>query len=203
MNPTEETIQYICNSCSHMGAFRGTSDVFHFLKRVASKMADSYETKVFPSRYVEHVAYAIDMVASNAFLSPPAAIASVYLNTRFEFYFRILSGKLNADGTWITPSAKAMTNAALNDNRLTRNRVDSVALAYRVMKIDHSLDISKHFAKLDSILYPSPITVKEIKDIGDRIEYLRHRVAHGHWGDISAEGVFYGLVTAIVFYNQV
>ena len=202
MDPTQEAIQYIHTSCPRIGAFRGTSDVFRFLKQVASEMTNSHETKVFPSRYIEHVAYAIDMVASYGFLSPPAAVASVYLNTRFEFYFRILSGKLNADGTWITPSAKAMTNAVLSDSRLRRNRVDSVALTYKIMKIDKSLTLSNHFAKLDSTLYPNPMTNPRIADIGDRIEYLRHRVAHGHWGDISAEGVFYGLVTAIIFYNQ-
>jgi len=205
MNPTEEAIKYLTNFCSRIGAFRGTTDVNKFLKRVASDISISKESAVFPSRYREHVAYAVDMVASNFFTSPPAAIASVYLNTRFEFYFRILSRKLNEDGTWITPQEKILSKATLGDNRLDRNRVDSVALAYKILKIDKSISISKHCDKLDNILYSIPITMPDgyvIADIGNRIEYTRHRVAHGQWGDISSEAIFYGLMTAIVFYNQ-
>ena len=41
-----------------------------------------------------------------------------------------------------------------------------------------------------------------VADIGDRIEFGRHAVGHGHWGDISAEALFYGLMTSLVFYNQ-
>ena len=46
------------------------------------------------------------------------------------------------------------------------------------------------------------LTFALIADLGDRIEFGRHAVGHGHWGDISAEALFYGLVTALVFYNQ-
>ena len=205
MNPTEEAIKHLTNSCSRIGAFQGTSDVDIFLKRVASDISTSNDSLVFPSRYREHVAYAVDMVASNFFTSPPAAIASVYLNTRFEFYFRILSRKLNADGTWVTPQAYTSAKNALVGYQLGKKQINSVAFAYKIMKIDQSLPISKHCATLDNVLYSSPITMpgrQVIKDIGDRIKYMRDRVAHGHWGDISAEAIFYGLITAIVFYNQ-
>ena len=34
------------------------------------------------------------------------------------------------------------------------------------------------------------------------IAFARHAAGHGRQGDISAEAVFYGLVTAIIFYNR-
>ena len=66
--------------------------------RVAEEIVAAPNT-LFPQRYKEHVAYALGMVAQHSFTSPPAAIGAVYLATRFEFFFRLLSGKLNGDGT--------------------------------------------------------------------------------------------------------
>ena len=188
-----------------MGAFFGTDEVDKFLMGVAHDMETSKPTTLFPGRYKEHVAYALNMVTNHTFTDPPTAIASVCLATRFEFYFRILSSKLNADGTWITPQAQSTAKAALNDVRLNSRRVSSVALAYKVMKIDQSQTVAQVFDQLDRALFPTPRkagTGNAIADIGDRIEYLRHAAGHGEWGDISAESKFYGLVTAIVFYNQ-
>lgn len=205
IEPSQTAIDYITTCCRGIGCFSGSTDVDRFLKRVASEMRVSQPSMVFPSRYIEHVAYAIDMVASNPFTSPPAAIASVYLVTRFEFYFRILSGELNADGTWVSPKAKATAQAVLRDSRLKRKRVSSVALTYKIMKIDQSRMLAQHCARMDDILYSTPtIAVGDIKvcDIGDRIEFGRHHAGHGYWGDISSEAIFYGLMTAIVFYNQ-
>jgi hypothetical protein len=188
-----------------MGSFAGTGDVNLFLKHVAAEIANAAPSVVFPARYIEHVAYAVDMVASNDFTSSPAAIASLYLATRFEFYFRILSGKLNADGKWKTLQARADAQEALGDCRLKSERVSSVALAYRVMKTDRLLVISRRCAELDAALYPAPAMPAgpgQIGDIGDRIQFGRHAAGHGHWGDISAEGLFYALMTAVVFYSQ-
>jgi hypothetical protein len=142
------------------------------------------------------------MVGSHGFLSPPAAVASVYLATRFEFYFRILSGKLNGDGSWISKSAQQIACANIPDKRLNKRQVSDVALAYHVMTIGTSR-VAPYCAALDGALYASPTTAGvrfPIANIGDRIAYGRHRVAHGHWGDISAEAAFYGLMTAIIFY---
>ena len=120
MNPTDEAIRYITTCCQNCGAFSGTDAPYVFLKNLASQIQESKPSKVFPDRYKEHVAYAVDMVASNQFLSPPAAIASFYLVTRFEFYFRILSGKLNGDGTWISSEAKSTAQDAIDDWRLKK-----------------------------------------------------------------------------------
>jgi len=203
MSPTDEAIQYLTTCCKRIGAFSGNHP-FAFLKNVASQIDKSKPSKVFPARYKEHVAHAVDMVASNLFTSPPAAIASVYLATRFEYYFRILSGKLNADGTWISSMVKSDARAAMN-NKVLPDRVSNVSLAYQIMMTDTSLQIVQQCAKIDKCLYKEPITLARneiVHNIGDRIAFARHRVGHGHWGDISSEAIFYGLMTGIVFYNQ-
>ena len=205
MDRTQQAIDFIKTCCRNVGAFQATYDVHRYLKETASEMSASEPSEVFPDRYIEHVAHAIDMVASNMFTSAPAAIASVYLATRFEFYFRILSGKLNGDGTWVSLFAQQGAQAAINDARLRRNRISSVALAYRIMKLDQSRKIVQACMALDNSLYSTPTTVvggMTVADIGDRIEFGRHAAGHGHWGDISAEALFYGLMTAAVFYNQ-
>ena len=205
MDRTQQALDFIKTCCRSVGAFQGTTDVYRYLKGTASEMAISKTSVVFPDRYIEHVAYAVNMVASNMFLSPPAAIAAVYLVTRFEFYFRILSGKLNGDGTWILPSGQQAARTAIKDKRLRCNRISSVSLAYKIMKLDPSRKIVQICTELDNSLYSTPIKVvggMNVADIGDRIEFGRHAVGHGYWGDISSEALFYGLMTAVVFYNQ-
>jgi len=204
-NRSTQALDFIMSCCRTVGAFQGTSDVHQYLKETAVDMIVAGPSLVFPERYFEHVAYAIDMVASNTFLSPPAAVASVYLVTRFEFYFRMLSGKLNGDGTWISLSEQKATQAVIKDKRLKSKRISNVSLAYKIMKINQSLNIVKACTVLDNSLYKNPTVVTgnmTVADIGDRIKFGRHSVGHGYWGDMSAEALFYGLLTAVIFYNQ-
>lgn len=205
MDQTETAAKYIIDCCPKPGASQGWSDVRVFLSKAADEIATSKPTSVLPDRYAEHVAYAVNMIARSAFLEPPAAIASVYLATRFEFYFRILSGRLNGDGTWISKADKDEVKGELSDSRLSAKRISSVALAYKVMKLNQTLRISRVMKSLDSELFKAPMTVVgdiKVADIGDRVEFGRHAVGHGQWGDMSAEGIFYGLLTAVVFYSQ-
>lgn len=167
------------------------------------------ESSAFPSRHKEHIAYALQMVASNPLLaSSPAAVGAFYLATRFEFYFRILSGRLTADGTWKSDNDQQEVQTVLcGVSGLKKKRINSVALAYKIMKTNGTLPLAQICTGLDSSLYsvrvekmPDGKTV--LSDIGDRIEYLRHRSAHGYWGDVTGDATFYGLLTALVFYNQ-
>jgi hypothetical protein len=66
------------------------------------------------------------------------AVASVYLATRFELYFRVLSGRLKSDGTWVSESAQDVSMAMIGDKRLQTKRVSSVSLTYDVMKLGTS-----------------------------------------------------------------
>jgi hypothetical protein len=169
-------------------------------------MAVAKPSRLFPERYIEHVACAIEMVATSGFTEPPAAIAAVYLVTRFEYFFRRLSGVLRADGTWVSDAAQTATKAEFNDERLNRRRVSSVSLSYKIMKFDRTLAVSRHCDTLDRALYSVPAGVaggtEPVRDLGDRIEYGRSAAAHGHKGDISSEALFYGLLTALIFYDE-
>jgi hypothetical protein len=199
----QQAANFILSHCPHVGAFHGSGEPYGFLQETAEHMRAATPTPVFPARYIEHVAYAIDTVGSYGFLSPPAAVASVYLATRFEFYFRLLSGTLNGDGTWVSQPARQAALTMLGDQRLNNKLgISSVSLAYEVMRLGTS-KVLPYCALLDRTLYASPIKAGgslTIEHVGDRIEFLRHAGAHGEWGDISSEAVFYGLMTAIVFY---
>jgi len=202
---TQLAIDYITSCCPRVGAFHGATDIHAYISDTAAEMAVAASSTAFPDRYIEHVAYAMDVVARNDFTSPPAAVASVYLATRFEYYFRVLSGRLNADGTWISQADQAAAQNQINDDRLKKRRISSVSLAYKIMKLNASLPLFQYCSALDETIYSNPITVtggKIVADLGDRIEFGRHAVGHGHWGDISAEALFYSLMTALVFYNQ-
>jgi hypothetical protein len=206
MTGSDEAAGYIRTYCPHPGAFGGDFSPYRFLARFAEEMAAAPHTDLFPERYKEHVAYAVGMVARHVFLEPPAAVAAVYLATRFEFFFRLLSGKLSADGTWLNRAAdQPAAVAALGRKGLTGARVSDVAVTYKLMKLDQSRPAPRMFDALDKAILPKPITAVggfRVADIGDRIAFGRHSAGHGRWGDVSSEAVFYGLVTAIVFYNQ-
>lgn len=201
----KQAAEFIATHCPRPGAFHGSFAPVRLIHEAAVEMASAPHSATFPDRYKEHVAYALSMVAASDFTDPPAAIASVYLATRFEFYFRILSGKLNPNGTWVNPVAQATAKSAIADNRLNKNRISSVALAYRLMKLSKSRPVVQLFDSLDQRLYSTPLTVvgpMTVADLGDRIEFGRHAVGHGHWGDMSSEAIFYGLVTAAIFYCE-
>ena len=206
MSSSNKAVGYIMTHCRFMGSFAGDGAPYAFLAEVADEMAAAKHTALFPDRYKEHVAYAVGMVARYGFLEPPAAIAAVYLATRFEFFFRVLSGKLKGDGTWLNkavdqPAAMAM----LGKKGVRGDRVSDVALTYKLMKLNQSRPAARVFDTLDKAIFSVPIKAVggfHIADIGDRIAFGRHSAGHGLWGDISSEAVFYGLVTAVIFYNQ-
>jgi len=207
---TQQAMEYITTCCRDIGSFSGTGEVNLLIEQVASEMERTAPSTAFPPRHIEHVAYAMRTVGRNGFTSSPAAVASVYLATRFEFYFRILSGVLNRDGTWTCDEARDSSIAAIDDSRLKskrgRKHISSVALAYKIMKLNKRVSLVRWCVELDDRLYPKPVTMpdgKAVGDIGERIESGRNAAGHGHWGDISAEALFYGLMTAIVFYNQI
>jgi len=201
MNESEKAIQYIVDCCPNLGSFLGLGDVFTYLRETSDQMDKSKPSSLFPERYKEHVTFALGLVSSHGFLSPPAAVASVYQSTRFEFYFRILSGKLNGDGSWLDTQTQTSVQSQISDKRLKDPRIFSVALTYKILKLNKSLNVVQAFDRIDTAIYSKPLN-PIITNLGERIEWARHRVAHGEWGDISAESIFYGLLTSLIFYNQ-
>ncbi len=199
MTPCDQAVQYIIDCCPDIGALWCLDDdPWPFLKTVSTDIEQSQPTRLFPERYKEHVAYAIDMVASHGFTTPPAAVASVYLATRFEYYFRVLSGRLNEDGTWISDKVWSDTLGMVPRAKEFKRRVNSVSLAYDIMMLNTAIPVAQRCGQLDSVLHGR----RGVRNVGHRIEFARNHAGHGHWGDISSEAVFYGLLTAVMFYSQ-
>ena len=194
----QKAADFIISHCPNIGSFYGDSSPHEFIREAASLIHAAEHTDLFPQRYKEHVVLALEMVGTYEWLTPPSAIASVYLARRFEFYFRILSGVLKRDGTWISTTAEATAKHAMPSIQKKAKRISSVSTAYKLMKLEPT-SLANYCRNLDAILYPASNKSK-IKDIGDRIAWTRHRAGHGEWGDISSEAVFYGLMTALVFF---
>lgn len=105
----------------------------------------------------------------------------------------ILSEKLNNDGTWVSKEAQTDAQNAIKDKTLKQKRVSSLSLAYDLMMLFSSSNATQYCRELDKQLN---------QPIGKRIEHLRHAAGHGEWGDISSDAVFYGLMTAVIFYSE-
>src|SRR5262249_44235506 len=191
MTKSDEAAGYIRTHCQYMGSYSGDGSPFKFLGQVAEEMASAPPTNLFPDRYKEHVSYAVGMVARHVFLEPPAAVAAVYAVTRFAFFFRLPSGKLKGDGTWVNKAADhPAAVAALGEKGLKSSRVSDVAVTYKLMKLDRSRPVAQVFDALDKAILPAPITAVggfSVTHIGDRIAFRRHSVGHGLWGGGSLE----------------
>jgi hypothetical protein len=194
MSNSDKAVGYIMTHWPRMGSFAGDGAPHGFLAQVAEEMAAAKPTELFPDRYKEHVAYAVGMVDRHGFLEPPAAISAVYLATRFEFFFRLLSGRLKGDGTWLNRTAdQSAAMAALGQKGLGGARVSDVAVTYKLMQLDQSRPMARVFHALDKAIFSAPTTACDgstVADIGDRIAFGRHSAGHGLWGDISSEAMF-------------
>jgi hypothetical protein len=86
-------------------------------------------------------------------------------STRFEFYFRLLSGETQWRrnmGFAISVAEAVLTRFA--DPRLKKPRVSSVSLAYALMRLGTS-NVVSHCASLDRILCASrPTLVRQLQD---------------------------------------
>jgi hypothetical protein len=150
MTNSDEAAGYISTHCQHLGSYGGDGSPYQFLTRVAKEMVAAPPTELFPERYKEHVAFAIDMVANHGITMPQAAIAAVYLATRFEFFFRMLSGKLKEDGSWLNKAVdQPAAIAKLGETGLKGDRISNVAVTYRLMKLDPSRPAVQVLDKLD------------------------------------------------------
>ena len=142
-------------------------------------------TGVVLADYKEHVVYTVGMVARHGVLEPPAASAAVYLATRFEFFFRVLSGKLQGDGTWLHKAVdQPVAVATIGKKGLQGDRVSDVAVTYKLMKLNQSRPAAGVFDTLDKAICSVPLKAVggfHIADIGDRIAFGRHSAGHAFW----------------------
>jgi len=201
----EKAKLWIVEWCPFVVGYSGTGEPYEFIGRYAGVIAKATASDLFFERQKEHIGYAMSMIAHSRFTDPASAVASVYLVTRLEFFFRILSGVLNFDGTWKDERVRTRYGKEILTGLELRKRVNDVAVTYKIATIDKSNSRTSHLRDLDDRIaakleraHPSAA----YSDIGDRIALLRHRGAHGVWGDLSGDAVFYGLLTAIIFLAQ-
>ena len=212
----------LCHCCPNMGSLHGigdiiASDAYEYIAKTTEKMHNAQPSPFFERRYKEHVTYAMRLLVEAAyednfpqsmgmFLAPKAAVASAFLLTRFEFYFRIHSRKLQRDGTWKSDRARATAERHLDSKRLRqyKSRVTSVSLAYEICRLRRT-PLMSALGRIDRYLYKTAHSIggnKRIWHLGDRIQWARNRISHAEWADMSGEAVFYGLLTAILFENE-
>jgi hypothetical protein len=196
--------QLIIKHCPRAGSCWMDSAAMAFIDELSTSIATSPSSELFGMRHKEHVAYAIHAVATSVPLDPLAALASAFLSTRFELYFRLISKHLNANGTWKSPEAQQAAKTVLADKRLDRGRINDVSLAYRIMLLHSDHPVSRLLIDLESKLTYSFDKTNEFyhHDIGTRIKVLRDPGSHGFYSDLSSEGYFYALLTGIIFYSS-
>jgi hypothetical protein len=97
---------YLVVNCIRAGAWTLHGGHQNLVTDVADMMAHGSDTDLFVGRQKEPVSVAMKNCISLGIMDPLNAISALYLATQFEFYFRILSGSLNIDGTWRTAEAK-------------------------------------------------------------------------------------------------
>lgn len=195
---------FLTESCHGIGGCASNGDLFVFLSHFARELASASDTPLFGMRSKEPIAFALQLVASSRGLDPAGAVGSVYLCIQIELFFRRISGFLKADGTWVTPALRTQADNNL-DGKMPGYRVNSVALAYKLLLLNTSSDFADQFRELEAAM-PTNSVVDDagahlvLNDIGERIQHLRHHAAHGFWSDLSSEGPFYGLLYAVIFF---
>jgi hypothetical protein len=81
---------------------------------------------------------------------------------------------------------------------LNRKSVYDVELAYQLMVPKNGDPRAALLKSLDTAIR-SRFQSTLYENLGGRIKFVRNRGAHGEWGDVSAEGVFYAILTAILY----
>jgi hypothetical protein len=191
---------YLVACCRKAGAYSLPDGLISLVSDAADLMTSNPDKDIFLGRQKAPVALAMKEAVMPELDRPQRAIAALYLATQFEFYFRILSGLLNFDGSWKTPADRASAESFLpGDDGVRRHGTSSVEVAYKLSVLNNAdpraallngLDIAIR-SRFQSTLYDN---------FGGRIAYVCNRGAHGEWGDVSAEGVFHATLTAILYF---
>jgi len=191
---------YLVACCSKAGAFSLPDGLINLVSDAADLMTSTPDKDIFLGRQKPPVALAMKEAVTPELDRPQRAIAALFLATQFEFYFRILSGMLNFDGSCKTTADRAKAEFFLpDDDRVRRRGTSSVEVAYNLTVLNNADPRAALLEGLDRALR-SRLQSTLYDDFGGRIAYVRNRGVHGEWGDVSAEGVFYATLTAILYF---
>jgi hypothetical protein len=192
---------YIVRSVPHIGSFRGTGAPIQLIRDCAD-LIRSTEGAPKPSRTDENpVAFALSMIGN---ADPPVAlsaageIAATYLAVSFESRLRTISGVLKFDGTWKAGAKERIMRMCPNDRRFDRDRISSVAVAYDLAILNTNDPRAEHLRDLDRKITEELQSDTFFRNLGHRIEYLRHDTAHGNTWGTGSEAYFYGLLMIVL-----
>jgi hypothetical protein len=191
---------YLVACCPKAGAYSLPDGLINLVTDAAELITSTADKDIFLGRQKPPVALAIKEAITPELDRPQRAIAALYLATQFEFYFRILSGMLNFDGSWKSLGDRAKAESFLpDDDRVRRRGTSSVEVAYKLAILNNADPRSALLEGLDKAIR-SRFQSSLYDNFGGRIAYVRNRGAHGEWDDVSAEGVFYATLTAILYF---
>jgi hypothetical protein len=86
-----------------------------------------------------------------------------------------------------------------DERRLNYRSISNLELAYKLMVRNNADPRAIVLDELDKAIR-SRFQSQLYDNLGGRIKYVRDGGAHGQWGDVSAEGVFYATLTAILYF---
>lgn len=190
---------YLVGCCTVAGAYLLPDGLINLITDCAHTVGTQPDKDIFLGRQKAPVALAMKEAVTPGFEHPRKAFASLYLATQFEFYFRFLSGLLHPNGTWKSTADQEVAKLLLpEEGRLNRKCVSDVELTYKLMILKNGDQRAALLNSLDTAIrtrFQSTL----YDNLGGRIKFVRNRGAHGEWGDVSAEGVFYATLTAILY----
>jgi hypothetical protein len=191
---------YLLLCCPRAGAYTLLDGLLNIISDCADSITSTPDKDIFHIRQKEAVALAMKEATTPGFDDPRRALASLYLATQFEFYFRILSGLLNPDGSWKSPADHQKAKSLLpKEKRLNYRSISNLELAYKLMVLNNADPRATLLDELDKAIR-SRFQSQLYDNLGGRIKYVRDGGAHGQWGDVSAEGVFYATLTAVLYF---
>ncbi len=191
--------ELITQCTPRVGSVATNGDSTLYLRMVAADISHWPSERGNAGRRLKHIAYALD-TCSAGFLEPPGVLAATFLLHQLEFFFRMLAPHIDAGGAFVNAQMKREAELTL-EKKISRDRISSIEAAYALAMCDQTSLAIKTLSRLDAELGPTSTYDRTLNTLGDRIGYMRHQVSHGYWADPSADGLFYGLMTAIVLYG--
>ena len=116
-------------------------------------------------------------------------MAALYLLSQLEYFFRMRSRYLDAEGTVIRPvpaQLRVLVPTANVGARISRIRDAFLMYVYRTPS-----PLARRLRLLERNLL-----------VAQRLDQIRNPAMHGPLGDTSSEGRFYGLLLSMSYYSE-
>ena len=195
----EQAKFYIVRSAPRIRSFGGTFAAMH-LMRACADVIRTTKGAPNPSRCMENpVALALSMIGNefSPMSSESAEIAGTYLAVSFESRLRTISGVLKFNREWEEGSQAQVKKRFPDDKRFRKDQINSVAAAYDLAILNENDLRAEHLRDLDKRI-AAELPSNQFGNLGERIEHLRHDIAHGNTWVTGCEAYFYGLLMIVL-----